>query len=50
MRCADFSNSSPSPSTTRAACFHACRRFFAWCDLRSDIAERADIEPIHVAA
>jgi site-specific recombinase XerD len=35
---------------TRAAYFHACRRFFAWCDPRDDIAELADIEPMHVAA
>src|SRR5277367_2733664 len=24
---------------TRAAYFHACRRFFAWCDRREDIDE-----------
>src|SRR5580704_14816063 len=36
---------------TRAAYFHACRRFFAWCDRREDIAaELADVEPMHVAA
>src|ERR1700690_3006194 len=35
---------------TRAAYFHACRRFFAWCDRREDIAELVDIEPMHVAA
>jgi site-specific recombinase XerD len=35
---------------TRAAYFHACRRFFAWCDPRQDIEELADIEPMHVAA
>ena len=35
---------------TRAAYFHACRRFFVWCDRREDIAELADIEPMHVAA
>jgi integrase/recombinase XerD len=35
---------------TRAAYFHACRRFFAWCDTRDDIEELADIEPMHVAA
>ena len=35
---------------TRAAYFHACRRFFAWCDPREDIDELADIEPMHVAA
>ena len=35
---------------TRAAYFHACRRFFAWCDPRDDIEELADIEPMHVAA
>ena len=35
---------------TRTAYFHACRRFFAWCDLRDDIDELADIEPMHVAA
>src|SRR5271156_5234688 len=37
----------PNP---RAAYFHACRRFFAWCDRREDIVELADIEPMHVAA
>ena len=35
---------------TRAAYFHACRRFFAWCDRREDIEELVDIEPMHVAA
>ena len=35
---------------TRAAYFHACRRFFAWCERRDDITELADIEPMHVAA
>jgi site-specific recombinase XerD len=35
---------------TRTAYFHACRRFFAWCDPRDDIEELADIEPMHVAA
>ena len=35
---------------TRAAYFHACRRFFAWCDPREDIERLADIEPMHVAA
>ena len=35
---------------TRAAYFHACRRFFAWCDRREDIDELVDIEPMHVAA
>jgi hypothetical protein len=35
---------------TRAAYFHGCRRFFAWCDPREDIEELADIEPMHVAA
>ena len=34
---------------TRDAYLHACRRFFAWCDLRDDIDELADIEPMHVA-
>src|SRR5487761_2343821 len=34
---------------TRAAYFHACRRFFNWCDDRR-IGELADIEPMHVAA
>jgi hypothetical protein len=38
-----------SPNS-RAAYFHACRRFFAWCDPRDDIEELADIEPMHVAA
>src|SRR5271168_5137584 len=35
---------------TRAAYFHACGRFFAWCDRREDIEELVDIEPMHVAA
>src|SRR3984885_76652 len=35
---------------TRAAYFHACQRFFAWCDRREDIEELVDIEPMHVAA
>jgi site-specific recombinase XerD len=35
---------------TRAAYFHACQRFFAWCDRREDIGELVDIEPMHVAA
>ena len=35
---------------TRAAYFHACRRFFAWYEPRVDIEELADIEPMHVAA
>ncbi len=35
---------------TRSAYFHACRRFFVWCDPREDINELADIEPMHVAA
>ena len=35
---------------TRAAYFHACRRFFAWCDPRTGFDELADIEPMHVAA
>src|SRR5208282_3450651 len=35
---------------TRAAYYHACRRFFDWCDRREDIAELVDIEPMHVAA
>jgi site-specific recombinase XerD len=34
---------------TRAAYFHACRRFFAWCE-RKKLDELADIEPMHVAA
>ena len=33
---------------TRAAYFHACQRFFAWCDRREDIDELVDIEPMHV--
>jgi hypothetical protein len=32
---------------TRAAYFHACRRFFAWCDRREDMEELVDIEPMH---
>src|SRR3984957_2632089 len=35
---------------TRQAYFHACGRFFAWCDRREDIDELVDIEPMHVAA
>src|SRR6202795_5222747 len=35
---------------TRAAYFHACGRFFVWCDRREDIVELVDIEPMHVAA
>src|SRR5271156_1313664 len=35
---------------TRAAYFHACRRFFGWCDRRENIVELVDIEPMHVAA
>ena len=35
---------------TRTAYYYACRRFFAWCDKRSEIAILADIEPMHVAA
>jgi hypothetical protein len=35
---------------TRAAYFHACRRFFAWCDRREDIVDLVDVEPMHVAA
>ena len=35
---------------TRAAYFHDCQRFFAWCDRREDIGELVDIEPMHVAA
>jgi len=34
---------------TRQAYYHACVRFFAWCD-RHKIGEIADIEPLHVAA
>jgi site-specific recombinase XerD len=34
---------------TRMAYYHACVRFFAWCD-RHKIGEIADIEPLHVAA
>jgi hypothetical protein len=37
-----------SPNT-RAAYFHACRRFFAWCEACADVDEIADIEPTHVA-
>jgi hypothetical protein len=35
---------------TRAAYFHVCRRFFAWCAAHADIDEIADIEPMHVAS
>src|SRR5271154_3797300 len=39
---------------TRAAYFHACGRFFAWCDRREDIEELVDIRcmsrPISVAS
>jgi site-specific recombinase XerD len=34
---------------TRMAYYHACVRFFAWCD-HHNIGEIADIEPLHVAA
>jgi len=34
---------------TRAAYFHACRRFFAWCEHRG-LEELVAIEPMHVAA
>ena len=34
---------------TRAAYFHACRRFFAWCE-RKALDELVAIEPMHVAA
>ena len=34
---------------TRAAYFHACRRFFAWCDHKG-LDELVAIEPMHVAA
>jgi len=34
---------------TRAAYFHACRRFFAWCDAKG-LDELVAIEPMHVAA
>ena len=34
---------------TRKAYYHACVRFFAWCD-KHKIGEIADIEPLHVAA
>jgi site-specific recombinase XerD len=33
---------------TRMAYYHACVRFFAWCD-HHKIGEIADIEPLHVA-
>jgi integrase/recombinase XerD len=36
-------------ANTRAAYFHACRRFFAWCDHKG-IDELVAIEPMHVAA
>ena len=32
-----------------AAYFHACRRFFAWCEACADVDEIADIEPTHGA-
>src|ERR1700722_10385830 len=35
---------------TRTAYFHACRRFFAWCEARADIDEIVDIEPMQVAS
>src|SRR6202166_45540 len=35
---------------TRAAYFHACQRFLAWCDRRENIDELVNIEPMHVAA
>ena len=34
---------------TRAAYFHACRRFFAWCEDKG-LDELVAIEPMHVAA
>jgi site-specific recombinase XerD len=34
---------------TRAAYFHACRRFFAWCEQKG-VDEFVAIEPMHVAA
>ena len=34
---------------TRAAYFHACRRFFAWCEGKG-LDELVAIEPMHVAA
>ena len=34
---------------TRMAYYHACARFFAWCD-HHKLGEIADIEPLHVAA
>ena len=34
---------------TLAAYFHACRRFFAWCDHKG-LDELVAIEPMHVAA
>ncbi len=34
---------------TRMAYYHACVRFFAWCD-HHKIGDFADIEPLHVAA
>jgi integrase/recombinase XerD len=34
---------------TRAAYFHACRRFFAWCEEKG-LDELVAIEPMHVAA
>jgi site-specific recombinase XerD len=34
---------------TRIAYYHACVRFFAWCD-HHKVGEIADIEPLHVAA
>jgi len=36
-------------SNTRAAYFHACQRFFAWCE-RKGLDELVDTEPMHVAA
>src|SRR6202795_1634194 len=35
---------------TGDAYLHACGRLFAWCDRRDDVAELADVEPMHVAA
>jgi integrase/recombinase XerD len=34
---------------TRTAYYHACMRFFAWCELHK-LGEIDDIEPLHVAA
>ena len=44
----EFSAVTIENPNTRAAYFHVCRRFFAWCEAHADIDEIADIEPMRV--